>query len=472
MDVFLKGHSFLYEAQTTAQIFFPNEPFNQLNQISSNCITCVLESNEIISEFIEGGRAVSSYKIINDGDTGHNIKLCLYGLLSKLTGVSSPWGVLTGVRPAKLAGQLLNSGYSEEGAISLLQSKYLVGPEKARLCVNVYKQGSQIVNNNDGNSYSLYIGIPFCPSRCVYCSFTSYPIEKYQHIIYNYIGALEKEMATVNNYFKPKRLENIYIGGGTPTSLSHLGLDSLLSLIEKYFDLSGVKEFTVEAGRPDTINQKKLEILKKYNVTRISINPQTMNDKTLEKIGRAHTVNDFLQSFGLARRMGFDNINVDLIIGLPGENLSDILHTAGEISKLAPESITAHTLAIKRASKLKEGLFNYGGLNIDEGMIGAIRGCALSLGMVPYYLYRQKNMMGNFENVGYARPGLECAYNVQIMEEKQHIIALGAGAVSKLVDLETDRVERVFNVKSIEDYLSRIDEMAMRKDKMFKEWFS
>jgi oxygen-independent coproporphyrinogen-3 oxidase len=390
------------------------------------------------------------------------------------SGGLNPWGSLEGVRPTKIAGILRERGITDENAIiQYFKDVYGTSEEKARLCVETYGVEREILENN--KEPSLYIGIPFCPSRCLYCSFTSYPIEKFN--AGDYLTALSKEASYLN--ISP---QNIYVGGGTPTSLCDDDLKRLLFIIEKFSaptQASSAREFSVEAGRPDTITRSKLEILKSNGVTRISVNPQTLNDKTLKIIGRKHTVRDFFEAFYLAREIGFEIINVDLILGLPGESIKDSEHTFSEIERLRPENLTVHTLAIKRASKLKEVLEEFpeeiradkNGENIER-MLKISRESAKRMGIRPYYMYRQKNARNltiprqNFENVGYSIPGAECAFNVVSIEEKQTIYAIGAGAVSKIVYPEENRHERIFNVKNVEEYVERIDEMIERKKRL------
>jgi oxygen-independent coproporphyrinogen-3 oxidase len=289
-------------------------------------------------------------------------------------------------------------------------------------------------------------------------------MSKYAGLTDAYLEALELEMDYVRDYCGKRYLDSIYIGGGTPTSLSEAQLDRLLSGVASRFALDGAREYTVEAGRPDTLTREKLDIMKDHKVSRISINPQTMNDETLIRIGRGHTSGDFVKAFYMARERGFDNINADIIIGLEGEGPSDAAHTLARLAELSPDAVTVHTLSVKRASALKEELERTtltGAAETEEMLRIAAEGCA-RMGMRPYYMYRQKNMLGNFENVGYCVPGREGIYNVEIMEDRQTIVALGAGAVSKTI--RGDRIDRVFNVKNVEDYINRIDEMLHRKD--------
>ena len=402
----------------------------------------------------------------------NKLKLASYQLLSRYSGRELPWGDLTGVRPTKIAMAELEKGKSFEDAVANYIDTYQVSEGKAKLATKVADFEKGVIASIDReNAYCLYVGIPFCPSRCLYCSFTSYPIALYEKKAAEYIETLKKEIDYISDVYKDKNLVSVYIGGGTPTSISHELLDNLLTHINSSFDMSKCREFTVEAGRPDSITGEKLMVMKKHNISRISINPQTMNDETLKVIGRAHTVEQTKEAFKLARECGFDNINMDLIAGLPGENIDSMKHTLDEIKKLSPESLTVHSLAIKRAANLKQQLGEYGdAINQDmDAMLDMVADVATELGMEPYYLYRQKNIGGNLENVGYAKKGLECLYNILIMEEITDIIAAGAGASTKVTYHKENRVERVENCKSVDDYINRFDEMLERKKKEFRE---
>ena len=393
----------------------------------------------------------------------------LYRQLSKLTGRTLPWGKLTGVRPSKIAVGMLEEGYDDSKVIETFRDVHFVSENKAKLALQVAHKELDILERIDyRKGYSLYIGIPFCPTTCLYCSFTSYPLEVWKDRVEDYLQALFKEIDYVSGKLEGKRPDTVYFGGGTPTTLSEDQLDRLLDKVKKSFNVSASCEFTVEAGRPDSITSGKLKVLKKHGVQRISINPQTMNQETLDIIGRRHTVEQVIEAFAMARQCGFDNINVDLIMGLPGEDEEKIRHTLDEVKKLRPESLTVHSLAIKRAAALNVWRDKYRAyaLNNTDEIIDSAAACAKDLGMEPYYMYRQKNMAGNFENVGYAIPGMECIYNILIMEEKQSIVALGAGASTKIVIPKDDgsvRIERIENVKSVKDYTERIDEMLERK---------
>lgn len=405
-------------------------------------------------------------------------KCTLYTKLSAQLNRTLPWGYLTGVRPSKIAYTLLEKGADREQILEEFTKKHLVSEKKAQLALQVAQTEKSILEKMDyKNGYSLYIGIPFCPTTCLYCSFTSYSLAAYQSKVQPYLEALLKEMKYVSEAMRGRRLDTVYFGGGTPTTLSAGQLDMLLTELERQFDLSACRELTVEAGRPDSITYEKLCVLKAHHVDRISINPQTMNQQTLDLIGRRHTVEQIEEAFALAGKAGLDNINMDMILGLPGENKEMVQHTLEKIKALAPESLTVHSLAIKRAAALNIWREKYLDLQMDNSdeIVSMAADYAHQMGHQPYYMYRQKNMAGNFENVGYSKPGLECIYNILIMEEKQTIIAMGAGASTKIVfQNETEggqagRIERIENVKDVTNYIQRIDEMIERKRKFFSE---
>ena len=405
-------------------------------------------------------------------------KCTLYTKLSAQLNKTLPWGYLTGVRPSKIAYTLLEKGADRGQILEEFTKKHLVSEKKAQLALQVAQTEKSILEKMDyKNGYSLYIGIPFCPTTCLYCSFTSYSLAAYQSKVQPYLEALLKEMKYVSEAMRGRRLDTVYFGGGTPTTLSAGQLDMLLTELERQFDLSACRELTVEAGRPDSITYEKLCVLKAHHVDRISINPQTMNQQTLDLIGRRHTVEQIEEAFALAGKAGLDNINMDMILGLPGENKEMVQHTLEKIKALAPESLTVHSLAIKRAAGLNIWREKYLDLQMDNSdeIVSMAADYAHQMGHQPYYMYRQKNMAGNFENVGYSKPGLECIYNILIMEEKQTIIAMGAGASTKIVfQNETEggqagRIERIENVKDVTNYIQRIDEMIERKRKFFSE---
>lgn len=397
-------------------------------------------------------------------------KRMMYDMLKKLTGRELPWGTLTGVRPTKIVYTLLEEGKNDHEIRDYLKKEYYVSEKKGDLAIKVASNEKRLLEKIDyNNGYSLYAGIPFCPTTCLYCSFTSYPLAVWKDRVDTYVDAMLKELEFTSRLMKDKKLDTFYMGGGTPTTLEPEQLDRVLSFFEEHFDTTGLKEYTIEAGRPDSITRDKLLIMKKHGVDRISINPQTMNDDTLKLIGRHHTVEQIKEAFTLARECGFDNINMDLIIGLPGETREHIERTMREVALLAPDSLTVHSLAIKRAARLNifwEKYKDYAMVNTDD-IINMTADCAAAMGMEPYYLYRQKNMAGNFENVGYSKPGREGIYNILIMEEKQTIMAVGAGASTKVVFPEENRIERVENVKDVTTYIENIDEMIDRKRRFF-----
>ena len=397
----------------------------------------------------------------------------LYQTLVKKTGEEHAWGNMTGVRPTKMIMERLEEGSSEEEIIRYMHDTYVVSEKKSMLGIEIAKREKAQLDKLDyENGYSLYIGIPFCPTTCSYCSFTSYPVAKWQDRMDEYVDALLKELAFIAEVSKEKHLNAIYMGGGTPTTLSAQQMDRVLSFLEEHFSFEHLKEYTIEAGRPDSITEDKLRVIRKHGVGRISINPQTMQQKTLDVIGRRHTVEDVVRIFHLARELGFDNINMDLIVGLPGEDITKVQHTLDEVKDLGPDSLTVHSLAVKRAARLNIFRDKYQEMTFENNqeIMNLTMKTAYEMGMGPYYLYRQKNMKGNFENVGYSEVDKAGIYNILIMEEKQPIIALGAGGSSKLVFDHGQRIERVENVKDVVNYITRIDEMIERKREGIAKW--
>ena len=407
-------------------------------------------------------------------ETKNRLKQNLYALLSDATGQYLPWGTLTGIRPTKIPMKLLEEGKSRDEIYTYMKQTYFASDEKICLATDIAERELSLLSKIDyDNGYSLYIGIPFCPTTCLYCSFTSYPIASWAKRVDSYLDALEREIEFAAVKFAGRHLNSIYIGGGTPTTLEPYQLDRLIRKIKCSFDLSDCLEFTVEAGRPDSITEEKLKVIKNHDITRISINPQSMQQKTLDVIGRKHTVEEIKEAYALARKTGFDNINMDIIAGLPGEDISDMEDTLAQIAQMHPDSLTVHSLAIKRAARMEREDLNRDAKETHEilsGMIERAAKAAKEMDLFPYYLYRQKNIAGNFENVGYAKVDKAGIYNILIMEEKQPIIALGAGGSSKLVFDHGQRIERVENVKDVSNYISRIDEMIERKRTAIATW--
>lgn len=405
-------------------------------------------------------------------DVKNALKIGLYDMLVQVTGRTLPWGSLTGIRPTKIPMQLLSEGKSEEQIAAHMRSTYHMSEEKIALATDIAKRERSLLKRLDyEDGFSLYIGIPFCPSTCLYCSFTSYPLSAWRGRVDAYLDALERELDFAKELYGHKKLNSIYIGGGTPTTLEPEQLHRLLSMVSDRFDLSHLLEYTIEAGRPDSITREKLQAIRAHEeVDRISVNPQTMKDETLRVIGRHHTVAQTVESFYLARELGFTNINMDLILGLPGETLDDVRATMEQVQKLHPDNLTVHSLALKRAARLNICRDEYRDYKMEitaEHHALTAQGAA-AMGMAPYYLYRQKNMAGNFENVGYGLAGKEGIYNILIMEEMQTILALGAGSVTKRV-YPDGRIERCGNVKDVAQYIERIDEMIERKRELFSD---
>ena len=394
------------------------------------------------------------------------------------------WGTMTGVRPTKIPMNALRMGKSGDEVLRELQDVYCCSSEKARLGVDISRREVDILKRDSyDKGYSLYVGIPFCPTTCLYCSFPSYPYGKFGHLAEDYVKALKQEISGVACYMKGKKLNSVYMGGGTPTTLTALQLQDVIQHIQKEFPMDETVEFTVEAGRPDSITEKKLTILRELGVKRISINPQTMQQKTLDLIGRQHTAEETVQAFAMARNLGFTNINMDLIIGLPGETVDDFAQTLSDVKDLAPDSLTIHSLVIKRASRLCNVLEEQGDFEEAERIRGErmeemlIMGehFAREQGYFPYYMYRQKNSAGHAgssgqENIGFAKAGCECLYNILIMEEIQTILAVGAGASTKLYHPDRRQVSRIENVKSVTDYIDRVDEMIARKSEALEKF--
>lgn len=386
----------------------------------------------------------------------------------KIKNVRLPWGVMSGIRPAKNIRCLTDEGRDEKQTREFVKKVYEVSDEKLDLAFEVARNERKILSDNPENSISVYIGIPFCPTRCAYCSFVSTDIRVSGRYMADFVRLLCREIEKTAETMSKMGvyIENIYIGGGTPTTLSSRQLDEIFTAINKYWDLSHLKEFTLEAGRPDTITLEKLEAAKKGGVNRISINPQTMNGETLEKVGRTHSPQDVFTAFALARKAGFDNINMDLIAGLPDETPEMFKYSVDELIKLDPENITVHTMCIKRAARLDTDSSEVVHSNTVTDMLDYAAKRMKETGRIPYYMYRQKNILGNLENVGYAKEGCMSIYNVKIMEEVQTILALGGGGTSKLV--MGDRIERVFNFKNPDEYIRRFDEILKRKDEILK----
>lgn len=396
-------------------------------------------------------------------------KHLLYGILCSVTGKTLPWGELIGVRPTKIAMKQLEAGSSVADAARYMQERHFCSREKALLAADIAERERKLLDASLAEGWSLYVSIPYCPTTCMYCSFPSYPLAGRGGQVRDYLTALAAEMRLVADLMKGRRLDTVYFGGGTPTALSAEELRFVLEQTADLFDISRLKEWTVEAGRPDSITEEKLAAMRQFPVTRISVNPQTMNDETLRIIGRRHTAAQTAEAFRMARQYGFDNINMDIILGLPGEGLQDVRHTLEEIEKLSPESLTAHSLAVKKGSRLQEYIAEagYGTVMNGGGEMETAIESAARMDMRPYYLYRQKNMTGDQENIGFAREGKYGLYNILMMEEIQSVAAVGAGSVSKIVQ-PGGKIVRTDEPKEVSVYIDKIGELCAKRQSVFE----
>lgn len=488
IKIFLNTDEFEYDIRSLVKAFYPMEyQFLQVDESKTEkqkeskseevrySIRIHIDKCRILVNWFEGDCYLSNeqgekYEAVTvespRKERKNDVKRLLFTILSEKTGRILPWGTLTGIRPTKLMMQGIAEGESKQRMKERMQREYFISDEKFELGYEVACRECDILARlSEEKGYSIYVSIPFCPTTCLYCSFTSYPELKWQKHMDRYVEAVKKELAFLAKAMKERELNTVYFGGGTPTTLSAEQLEDIISYIFHNFDTSHVVEFTVEAGRPDSITREKLEVLKRCGVSRISINPQTMKQQTLDLIGRRHTVSQTVEAFAMARECGFDNINMDLILGLPGEHKEDVEKTLIEVCKLGPDNLTVHALARKRTSRLTQECTKYKELYFDDATESMdIAGeYAKRMGLVPYYLYRQKNMAGNQENVGYAKPDKEGIYNILIMEERQSILAVGAGGITKLVKTPGELCQRVETVKDVAVYLERIDEMIERK---------
>ena len=488
MLLLIKGHEYRFEMENLCRLFVPREKiivrtgeeaFSR-EEAGITAVTRLSRENgafHIRCElYLEDFREAAEDRVVPvPGETEDRCELrmaqLLYSLFVRLFGYAHDWGIVTGVRPIKLLRRLTEEK-GAEAADEFFREQLLVLDSKRALSRETLAHENRVLALSRPDSFSLYLSIPFCPTRCDYCSFVSQTVVRAAKLIPEYVRLLAREVAQTGAIAQELglRLETVYFGGGTPTTLTAEQLDTLLRAVEEHFDLSTVREYTVEAGRPDTVTEEKFRVLRAHGVSRISINPQTLQDSVLQSIGRCHTAGQFYDAFDLARRCGFDHINTDLIAGLPGDTADGFFHSLDGIISLEPESITVHALAMKRASNLvvqrravSEQAEAY---DSARRMVAYTARRLPGAGYYPYYLYRQSRCAGNQENTGWCRSGKEGLYNVYIMDETHTILACGAGAVTKLKQPGGEYIERIFNYKFPYEYNARFDQMTARKDRV------
>ena len=469
MVLIIDSHPYRYEAEALCRMFLRGRElkiFEGADIPEEDFIYTGVFGNEISVRIRMDGKDLSEKAETFEGKAT-KMEYLLYKILSEITGLSPKWGTLTGIRPVKLALQMMDKGISADEVRRKFKEERLVSDEKLDLLLSTAEHERAIRALSRPESVSMYISIPFCPSRCSYCSFTSHAIEKAAKLIPQYVDLLCEELRDTAVLMDELglHLETVYMGGGTPTVLGPEQMDRVLSTARSSFDFGGVRELTVEAGRPDTITPEKLEVMKKNGVDRISINPQTMDDGVLELIGRKHTAKDVVDAFYMARSFGFDNINMDLISGLPGDDFDKFRKTIDSVLELEPENITLHTLTVKRSANLAGDAQKMLSRSVDEMNEHAFR-CFDEAGYYPYYLYRQKGTVEALENTGFCKPGKEGIYNVFIMDETYTILATGAGGVTKMKDPHGPKIERIFNFKFPYEYVDRFDLMNERKEQV------
>ncbi|MCH5320926.1 MAG: coproporphyrinogen dehydrogenase HemZ [Eubacterium sp.] len=460
------NHPFEFDMKNLCTIFFPYEKIKSDGEEDIVIITERADDTLIVDARVYDKTLKKTHTTSSNEDVATAMSVLLYNVLSKLLGYKPAWGILFGVRPAKLMHRFAEQ-YGEQGARDYFINNFLASPQKTDLAIEVMKSENKIISLSKENSFSLYVSIPFCPTRCSYCSFVSHSIERTKRLIEPYVDLLCRELVETGKIASALnlRLETIYFGGGTPTTLDAPLLTKLFDTIENHFDLSNLREYTVEAGRPDTVTAERLTALKKANVSRISINPQTFNDEVLEEIGRKHTAKQTIDAFNLARKYGFDNINMDFIAGLPNENLSSFQNSINTAINLGAESITVHTLALKSAAYMvtRERTFDLTDRLTAADMVDYSNNALKGSEYYPYYMYRQSKSLANLENVGWCKQGKDCLYNVYMMDETHSVFAVGAGAVTRLKDHKSGKIERIYNYKYPYEYIDNFDEIISRK---------
>lgn len=458
-----KDTLYMYNLYHIVKAFFPNEEISQnLDEKQESLVSVKLEEN---SCFYVPVSEIADCPDRQDGKK--KVTKIVYDWLSKVTGRILAWGMLTGVRPTKLAMQKLEAGMSRKEVCTFLEQEYGVSHQKAELGIAIAEREKELLGRLDyEQGFSLYVGIPFCPSICSYCSFSSSPLAEWKDRVDDYLKALCQEIRALGERAEERKLNTIYIGGGTPTTLEAEQLFELLDTIQKSFSFEYLQEFTIEAGRPDSITREKLEVMRRFPVTRISVNPQTMQQKTLDLVGRKHTVQDVKDIFHAARELGFDNINMDLIAGLPADDAASFADSIRQVLDLNPSNITVHTLALKKGAALFGSRMELPPQEAVAAMLTGAEDALRQSGYEPYYLYRQKYMSGSFENTGWCRPGYTGLYNIYMMEELHTILSLGGGGMNK-INLPEEKLARYHNPKIPQDYISRIDTILQQKDEIF-----
>ena len=472
MPIILIGNSFKYEIEATLKLFFNTARYSFSNDrsdaVGDSYVIAEISGDTLSAEVKLGGEAPVKRELTADESQDKEHEMCrlIYHILSEKTGITPPWGLMTGIRPVKKVIELIRQELPKEKIFSSLRDKYEVSDKKLQLAYDTAVNQLPILDRIDSSAVSLYVSIPFCPTRCSYCSFVSHSMDSAIKLMPEYISALCRELEIIGRIVRETdtKIDTIYFGGGTPTSVSAQELRTIMEAVEKNFDLDKVREYSVEAGRPDTITEEKLHVIKELGAERISVNPQTLNDDVLKVIGRKHTGADAVKAFELARKIGFRNINTDLIAGLPTESADSFRNTLDKMIELDPESITVHTLTIKRSANL----FESGSANIDNPaaeMVDYSIPALMSHGYLPYYMYRQKNTVDNLENVGYAKKGFESYYNIFIMDETQTILGAGCAASTKLV-YPDGKIERIHNYKFPYEYIRSFDKLMDKKEEV------
>lgn len=486
IPVFLIGHNFKYESEAIIKLFIPVEHFDftlkEENISEFKDKDYIISSMRIKDNFIylkssvkykgnvaEKNQKIEKYNDIDNIDKSsleYDVCSNLYECLKSVTGINPPWGMMTGIRPVKKAVELLNAGINESDAKEILNKKYHISESKLQLMFDTAKNQIPILENIKRNAVSLYISIPFCPTRCSYCSFVSHSMASALKLIPDYVEYLCKEIEIIAEMVKRYniKVDTIYFGGGTPTSISAYDIQKVMKTISDNFDMSDVREYNYEAGRADTITEEKLRVIKEYGADRISVNPQTFNDEILRKIGRLHTGEDTVKVYEIARKIGFSNINMDLIAGLPDETAESFKNSLDKTISLMPENITVHTLTLKRSGSLFANGSHYMKSNVSA-MVDYSIDKLIANGYNPYYLYRQKNTLDNLENVGYSRKGFENLYNIYIMDESQTILGAGCASSTKLVTSD-GKIKRVHNYKFPYEYINRFEKLMEKKEEI------